>query len=272
MDVQARKTVEERLRQQVHVAGAHDELDSVACQPVRHRLVSFAARVVVGQSEDGRGDAVRDRALQRLCAVDVRGDRVHGQILIEQGLEVGATARGEDADHALSAQITPRSPSSSCPMTGNPVSRPSLGGTTAQKPTPRLKTRRCSSSAIPARQARCRRGPLPACRIDPSPQAGWEHARQVPGDAAARDVGEPRTSMEYAGGERRPGRAASGQAQVGVEVILSEHASDEREPVRVQAGDGARGRGPRFAAEPSTSSACRTRPTHVPAKSSSPSR
>ena len=59
------EAVEERPRQQVHVAGADDELDAALLEPVGHRAVALlAARVVVEREGRGRDPGV-SRALER---------------------------------------------------------------------------------------------------------------------------------------------------------------------------------------------------------------
>jgi hypothetical protein len=59
VDDASREAVEERLRQQVHVAGEHDELDAVLLEPGRHHEVALVAvgvaveREVAGRNAGG---------------------------------------------------------------------------------------------------------------------------------------------------------------------------------------------------------------------------
>ena len=65
VDDPLREALEERRREQVHVAGADDEAHALLLEPVRHRRVALLAVGVVGQLEGGRGNARRARALER---------------------------------------------------------------------------------------------------------------------------------------------------------------------------------------------------------------
>src|SRR4051794_11970275 len=101
VDHPLRKRGEEARREQRHVAGEHDELHALGAQPAGDRRVAGRAAGVLGQREDGGGDAGGAATLQRggiplvrahgappgLAAVDA----------LEDGLEVRPGAGGEDA-------------------------------------------------------------------------------------------------------------------------------------------------------------------------------
>src|SRR5688572_25319074 len=106
-------------REQMHVAGADDELRAPVCKPIRHRAVTFLSRRVVVELEDTRRDPGGAGSLEGVRAADVRGDRDDWETGIEQRLQVRAAPGNEYADHASSAQTTPSIPSSSLPMIGN---------------------------------------------------------------------------------------------------------------------------------------------------------
>ena len=129
VDDPLREAVEERVREQVHVAGADDQADAVGLEPGGHRGVALLA--APAQLEDRGRDPGRLGALERAHAGPVRRDGGDRQPLVDQRLQVRPLAGDEDADHST-RPITSRSPGSA---------------TTAQKPMPRLKTRRSSSSA-----------------------------------------------------------------------------------------------------------------------------
>src|SRR5581483_11267150 len=122
----------ELLAQEVHVSGKDDELDAARLQPLREGDVALLPALVVGGGEDGGLDTGCLGALERTHARLVRGDGDDRQARVEQRLEVRPLAAHEDADHAI------------LPITSSPGS---ASGTTAQKPIPRLKTRRSSSSS-----------------------------------------------------------------------------------------------------------------------------
>src|SRR5207302_4407520 len=84
--------------------------------------------------EDPRRDAGGVGPLQRTHARAVRGDRRDRQACVDQGLQIRALPRYEDADQASS------------PITSAPAG---ASGTTAHMPMPRLKTLLSSSSATP---------------------------------------------------------------------------------------------------------------------------
>src|SRR5581483_3559659 len=89
----------------------------------------------VGELGGGKGaciDTRRGGAVERARLRVVRSDRGDRQAGVDQRLQVRAFAGDEDADHATS------------PITSSPGS---AAATIAQKPMPRLKTRRSSSSS-----------------------------------------------------------------------------------------------------------------------------
>ena len=90
-----------------HVAGQHDELDALGQQPVGDGAVALRARAVLRAQEHPRRDARRRRAVEGTRRGLIAGDRDDLDLpaveLVEQRLEVGALARGEDAHpHAAS--------------------------------------------------------------------------------------------------------------------------------------------------------------------------
>ena len=100
---------------------------------------------------------------------------------------------------------------------------------------PRLKTRRISSSSTWRASQREHRRALPRVPVDLGAAACGEDALEVAGDAAAGDVreraraaAEPADDVEVEARRREQVRA--------VVVLLLEHAPDEREAVRVDAG------------------------------------
>src|SRR6266550_1393828 len=135
MDVDRRETLEKGGCQQVHVARADNELDALFFQPRRHGPIARLAAVELLELEHGCGDARMPRAGERLDATLVGRDGRDGQSFVDECLEIGAGARDEDADHTSLPITVPAAASSA--------------GTTAHIPTPRLKTRRCSSSETP---------------------------------------------------------------------------------------------------------------------------
>ena len=88
VDDATRETSEERRPEQVHVAGADDELDALFLEPVRHRRVS---RVSIGEPLERkrrRRDAHGLGTLERSCPRDVRRDRDDRQPRIEKRLQI----------------------------------------------------------------------------------------------------------------------------------------------------------------------------------------
>src|ERR687891_1354380 len=183
MDVEdaAGKEVEERLRQELHVAGARHDLHAAAREPGAHCAVAFLTGREDVELEDRRLDAGAARPVERLHARLVRGHGGDREPVVDHGLQARAAPRDEDADHR-SVQATPSIPCSSRPITRKPALAASSAGTTAQYPMPRLKTRRCSSSGTPCSSSHAYTGgrsQLPASRTAPSP-AGRTRGR-LPG-------------------------------------------------------------------------------------------
>ena len=131
----AGEALEEAAPQQVHVPGAHDQVDPVLDQPVGHRRVARVAVGVVVELESRRRDPGRSRPLERPRIGVVARDRDDRQALVDQRLQVRPLAADEHADHVSRPITVPAAASAS--------------GTTAHIPMPTLKTRRCSSSATP---------------------------------------------------------------------------------------------------------------------------
>jgi hypothetical protein len=109
VDDALREAAQERGVDELHVAGEDDELDAGAGQPVGHRRVARAAVRVLGDREDAGGDTRGGGALERAGAglVGADGDDLDALAAVdavEDRLEVGALAGGEDADlHAASS-------------------------------------------------------------------------------------------------------------------------------------------------------------------------
>src|SRR6185295_2027492 len=144
VDVDRRKTPEEGGRQKLHVAGADDDLDAFLLEPIGHGQIAFLARGELLQREDRGRHACAGPSLEGLDALLIRRDRRDGEPFVEQRLQVRSGSGDEDPDH-----------------TSLPIAAPapaSLAGTTAHMPTPRLKTRRCSSSATPRPESQSNTG------------------------------------------------------------------------------------------------------------------
>ena len=96
----AGEAVDERLAQQVHVAGADHERHALRFEPAAHRVVPLLSRLEVLQRKASCGDTGPPRALQRRRCRPVRRDAGDGEAGVEQRLEVRALAGDQDADHA----------------------------------------------------------------------------------------------------------------------------------------------------------------------------
>ena len=94
-----RKMRQKGVREQLHVAGADDELDAVPLEPGGHREVAIVAARVGVELEHRVWDGGRFGPLEREHTGDVRGDGGDRQAVVDQSLEVRARARDEDADH-----------------------------------------------------------------------------------------------------------------------------------------------------------------------------
>src|SRR5207237_3432692 len=107
-------------------------LDALRLEPARHHEIPLLPVGMAGEVEGCGGDAGGARADERVGVLAVRGDGADGQAGIEQRLQVGAMAADEHADHTI-----------------RPITSSSEMGsaTTAQKPIPRLNTRRSSFSS-----------------------------------------------------------------------------------------------------------------------------
>src|ERR687887_1353069 len=128
------KALEERLREQGHVTGEDDEVNTPELEPVRELAVACLTVGVAVQLEDAGRDPGGRRALERRHAGLVGRDCRNRQAGVDQRLQVRAPAGDEDADHRSS------------PMTSVPTG---ASGTTAHMPIPTLKTRLSSSSSTP---------------------------------------------------------------------------------------------------------------------------
>ena len=104
-----REARQERRPQEVHVAGAHHELDAARGEPLGHGPVTrIAVRIVVEREDAGRGAGSRG-AREGRRAGDVRRHRRDRYAGIDQGLEIRAAAADEDADACASdvSGVTP---------------------------------------------------------------------------------------------------------------------------------------------------------------------
>ena len=75
VDHAIREALQERRRQQVHVAREHDELDAVLLEPRRHHEVALGAVGVAVEAERRGRDARFARPDERVGVFAVRGDR-----------------------------------------------------------------------------------------------------------------------------------------------------------------------------------------------------
>ena len=174
------------LREEVHVAREHDELDAVLLEPAwPSRGRAPRGRMAVERERRRRDARLACRAIERVRVLAVRGDGDDRQAVVDQRLQVRAVAGDEDADHTIR------------PIT---VSPGCASATTAHQPMPRLKTRRSSSSST--------------CRASQAKTGGRAHASQ---SSSAR-VPAGRTRVEVAedpaAGDVRERLGASAQARV----------------------------------------------------------
>ena len=104
------EAVEERRRQQVHVAGADDEPTPCSCEPVRHRRVALLAVGELVERETPR-PAPRPRSARSSARAPGRFDATarDRQPGVEQRLQVRALAADEHADHAATIRPITRS-------------------------------------------------------------------------------------------------------------------------------------------------------------------
>src|SRR5437764_3155472 len=142
--------LEERLRQQMHVAREDDEVNAAKLEPVGELRVAVRAIRVALEREDARRDAGGARPFERSHAVLIRRHACDREPRVDQRLQVRPLAADEDTDHRSS-------PITSAPGGGS--------ATTAHIPIPTLKTRRCSSSPIP-------------CSVSQPKTRGRSHASQ----------------------------------------------------------------------------------------------
>ena len=109
----ARKPLEEPRREEMHVTGAHDELDPLRIEPVRERRVTRVSVLELVEREHGARHSGRRRTLERSRPGHVGRDRHDRQALVEQRLQVRPLARDQDADHVRTMRpITSSSPGS----------------------------------------------------------------------------------------------------------------------------------------------------------------
>ena len=74
---------QERLGEEVHVAGEHDELDAVLLEPRRHHEVALLAALVAVEAERRGRDAGLARADERVRVLAVRGDGADRQPVVD---------------------------------------------------------------------------------------------------------------------------------------------------------------------------------------------
>ena len=103
-----------------------------------------------------------------------------------------------------------------------------------------LKTRRSSSSATPFAASQPKTsGRSQADGVDDGTEAGRQHSSEIARNAAARDVGQP---AHVGAGTQRADilevETRRRQEQIGVERLVADDATDEREPVGVDPGRG----------------------------------
>ncbi len=202
VDDPAREALEEACGEELHVAGADDELDAVLLEPVGHRQCRAPrGRRSRRARRRGRDPGRARRARARARLGPVRGDRGDRQAGVDQRLQVRALAADEHADHARS---TIR-PITSCP------SRPAAGRHDRAVADAEVEDAAQLLLLDMPRQPREHRRPLPRVPVDLGAQAVGEHAREVAGDPAAGDVRESQSLAAQARARRR-GRAASARA------------------------------------------------------------
>ena len=94
--------LEERRRQQLHVAGEDDKLDPALGEPLSQVLVPALPRVELDRGEGARFDPGLRGPVERLRLRVVRGNRDDRQVRVEQRLQVRSLAADEDADQRIS--------------------------------------------------------------------------------------------------------------------------------------------------------------------------
>ncbi len=172
-----REAREERRPQQVHVAGADDELDAAAVEPVRHRGVARVAVRVLARAGTSRSRRPRRSARASARAPSTfDATATTGRLGVEQRLQVRPLARDEHADHART--ILPITSSS-------PGSR-----TTATIPDPEVEHAPELVLGDVAREPREDGRSLPRAPVDLGAQPVRDDAREVSEDPAARHVRE----------------------------------------------------------------------------------
>jgi hypothetical protein len=102
VDDPVREALQERLREQLHEAGADDEGDAAPLEPVGHRPVALLSGAVGLQRERLCLDARCPGTLERARFRTAGGDGDHGQPRVEEGLEVRPLAGDQDADQSAS--------------------------------------------------------------------------------------------------------------------------------------------------------------------------
>ena len=220
VDDRAGEAIEERRREEVHVAGEHDEANAVAAQPVGHRGVALRA-VGVRRRARTRLSARRVRARARRV-VPVARDGDDGQPRVEQRLQVRAGAADEDADHAVSVPIT------SAPSGG---SRHDGAHADAEVEDA---ARFVLLDALLGEPVEHRRA-LPRVPVDLRVHAVGEDARR--GCRGCRRRSRARVLDVGARAERAnlvEVETVRREQHVGVEVAVADEGADEREAVRVQ--------------------------------------
>ncbi len=101
VDDPPREAAHEAGRKQLHVAGEHDQVGLEPLQPLGHRLVALLATLIGVAREHGGWDRRLRGALERprlrLVGADAHElDPLAAVHVVDQRLQVGAAARGED--------------------------------------------------------------------------------------------------------------------------------------------------------------------------------
>jgi hypothetical protein len=223
VDVQnpARKALEERRRQQLHVAGEDDELDASLCEPLRQLLVAALPRVELDCWEGARFDP------------GLRGpSSAFAFVLFE------ATATTGKSASSSACRFVP-APLTRTPITGSRRSRAPRGlirGHDRTEADPEVEDvsqlRLVHMPREPVEDSR----PLPSLPIDRSLAPFGEHPREVADYAAAGDVSE-RVYISAADEllyKHLVEHCRRQQIRTVIGLVL-EHTPDEGEAVRVRA-------------------------------------
>ncbi len=120
VDHPPREPRQEACCEELHVAGADDELDTPFGEPARHCPVALVARAEGVELEHGMRNSGCLGTLEGVGPGNVARHGDDRQLCVEQGLEIRPRARDENADQ--SAKATPSTPASTRPITASPAS------------------------------------------------------------------------------------------------------------------------------------------------------